>query len=111
MYVQNGSQHLEPFLGEGFWSDCRVLLFHEPVKIFHQFFFLFLIQVKDVSVWKLFRIVFHGFINVTRLYAVQFGDITVEDDLLVSQGDDPTKTTNGQKCAFFAYARFWQDRK
>ena len=23
----------------------------------------------------------------------------------------PTKTTNGQKSAFFSYAEFWQDRK
>ena len=37
--------------------------------------------------WDFSRVVPHGLVNLFGLYTVQFGDITIEDDLLVSQGD------------------------
>ena len=47
-----------------------------------------IIKLKDITLRKLFWIVLHCLINDSCLYTVQFGDITVEDDLLVAQGDD-----------------------
>ena len=38
--------------------------------------------------WEFSGVVPHGLVNLFGLYTVQFGDIAIEDDLLVSQGDD-----------------------
>ena len=65
-----------------------------------------IVKLNDVSLWKLFGIVAHCFIDALGLHAVQFGDIAIEDDLLVAQGDDPTKTTNHQKGAFLIVPDF-----
>ena len=70
-----------------------MLLFFEPVKIFDQFTFLMFINHPNVPIWKFSGVVLHGLINLFGLYTVQFGDITVEDDLLVAQGDDSTSST------------------
>ena len=43
-----------------------------------------IIKLKDIPLRKLFWIVLHCLINDSCLYTVQFGDITVEDDLLVA---------------------------
>ena len=43
-----------------------------------------IINLKDIPLRKLFWIVLHCLINDSCLYTVQFGDITVEDDLLVA---------------------------
>ena len=47
-----------------------------------------IVKLNDVSLWKLFGIVAHCFIDAFGLHTVQFSDITVEDYLLVAQGDD-----------------------
>ncbi len=61
-----------------------MFLFFKLVEIFDQFIFLLLIYHPNVTFRKLFRIVVHGLIDSLGLYVVQFGDITVEDDLLVA---------------------------
>ena len=43
-----------------------------------------IIKLKDITLRKLFWIVLHCLINDSCLYTVQFGDITVEDDLLIA---------------------------
>ncbi len=60
----------------------------EPVEIFDQFISLLIIKLKDVPIRKFFWVVAYRFIDAFGLHTVQFGDIAVEDYLLVAQGDD-----------------------
>ena len=78
-----------------------MFLFFEPVKIFDQFIFLLIINRPNVPFREFFRVVSHCLIDFFGLYTVQFGDITVEDDLLVAQGDDSDENHKRSKMCIF----------
>ena len=75
----------------------------EPVEIFDQFISLLIIKLKDVSIRKFFWVVAYRFIDAFCLHTVQFGDITVEDYLLVAQGDDFSSTLGTISCCFMIF--------
>ena len=78
------------YFGEGFGRCRRVQEISKVVKNFDNLHFLLSIKLKDIPFWEFSRVVPHGLVNLFGLYTVQFGDITIEDHLLVSQADgDP----------------------
>ena len=83
---QNSGQHVETFFGEGFGElSCFLEFcgrnFRPQIRKF------LIIKFKYVSIWEFFWVVAYRFINAFGFHSVQFGDITVEDYLLVAQGD------------------------
>ena len=78
-----------------------MFLFFEPVKIFDQFIFLLIINRPNVPFREFLRVISHRLIDFFGLYTVQFGDITVEDDLLVAQGDDSDENHKRSKMCIF----------
>ena len=62
----------------------------EPVKIFHQFLFLTVSQLDNISRRKLIWIVSYGLVNHLGCYAIQFSNISVKDDLRIPDDNDFT---------------------
>lgn len=85
-------------------ADCRMLHRIEPVEIFHQFPFLFLIQFNDVACRELVWVVSDGLVDVSCDHTIDFGHVTVDDDLLVAQRDNPTAyLLDIFKCTYIDY--------
>ena len=62
----------------------------EPVEIFHQFLFLFFFEGDDIALRKFIRVILDGFVDISRLHPIKFGDVSIEDNLRIAKDNDFT---------------------
>ena len=70
----------------------------EPVEIFHQFLFLFFFEGDDIALWKFIRVILYGFVDISRLHPVKFGDVPIEDNLRIAKDNNLNVSSTNYKC-------------